>query len=43
MFIEIDPPKITCNNFAGIGTREINEHGITAIKELYERTFETEL
>lgn len=43
MFIEIDPPKITCNNFAGIGTREINEYGITAIKELYERTFETEL
>lgn len=40
MFIEIDPPKITCNNFAGIGTREINDHGITAIKELYERTFE---
>lgn len=40
MFIEIDPPKITCNNFAGIGTREINDHGIMAIKELYERTFE---
>lgn len=38
-FIEIEPPKISSNNFAGIGTREINEYGITAIKELYERTF----
>ena len=40
-FIEIDPPKISSNNFAGIGTREINDNGINAIKNLYERTFES--
>ena len=38
-FVECDPPKITEQNFAGIGTRDINEHGINAIEELYKRTF----
>ena len=31
-------PKLT-ENFAGIGTREINEDGINAIKEVYEKNF----
>lgn len=34
-----ETPKISFQNFAGIGTREINEDGIKAIKELYEKTF----
>lgn len=38
-FIEVKDPKITFENFAGIGTREIKENGIKAINELYERTF----
>jgi hypothetical protein len=32
-------PKITVQDFAGIGTRQINQHGISAIEELYKRTF----
>jgi hypothetical protein len=31
-------PKLT-ENFAGVGTREINENGIKAIKEVYKNTF----
>lgn len=38
-FIECDVPKITSNNFAGIGTREIKENGVNAIKNLYKNTF----
>lgn len=39
-FIEIQNiPKISCNNFAGIGTREINEYGIKAIEDVYKSTF----
>ena len=39
-FLEMEEsPKITCQNFAGIGTREINENGINAIKNLYKETF----
>lgn len=39
-FIEIkNTPKISCNNFAGIGTREINEYGIKAIEDVYKSTF----
>lgn len=33
-----DIPTLT-NNFAGIGTREINEKGIQAIKDVYAKTF----
>lgn len=36
-FIETDTPILT-KNFAGIGTREINENGIQAIKDVYEKT-----
>ena len=32
-------PIITSNNFAGIGTRQINKDGIKAIGELFKRTF----
>jgi hypothetical protein len=39
-FIELkETPKIKTQNFAGIGTRELNELGKRAIRELYERTF----
>jgi hypothetical protein len=31
-------PKLT-KNFAGIGTRKINDSGIVAIRKLYEKTF----
>lgn len=34
-----DSIKITKENFAGIGTREINEYGISAIKNLFIETF----
>lgn len=33
-----DTPTLT-NNFAGIGTREINEHGKQAIEDVYKNTF----
>lgn len=39
-FIEIDVvPKISTQNFAGIGTREIQENGLNAIRNVYENTF----
>lgn len=39
-FLKIDYiPKITCKNFAGIGTREINDNGKKAISDIYEETF----
>jgi len=39
-FIELEEtPKIKTQNFAGIGTRQINEAGIRAIREVYETTF----
>jgi hypothetical protein len=38
-FIKSDRPKITKQNFAGIGTREITQEGIEAIRELYQSTF----
>ena len=34
-------PTIDVNDFAGIGTREISENGVRAIKELFENTFIT--
>lgn len=37
-FIETEEPKLT-QNFAGIGTRELNENGINAIKSIYKNTF----
>ena len=39
-FIETDTPTLT-KNFAGIGTREINENGKQAIRDVYEKTFST--
>ena len=39
-FIELKScPKIAVQNFAGIGTRQINEAGIKAIREVYKKTF----
>jgi hypothetical protein len=39
-FVELDfDPKIEFQNFAGIGTREINDDGIEAIENLYKNTF----
>ena len=37
-FVEIDEPILT-QNFAGVGTRELNENGINAIKSIYKKTF----
>ena len=37
-FIETDTPTLT-KNFAGIGTRQINENGKQAIRNVYEKTF----
>lgn len=34
-----EPPKITARRFAGTGTRDLDETGRTAIRELYERSF----
>ena len=40
-FIEVkEEIKINSENFAGIGTREINSNGIKAIEDLYLKTFE---
>ena len=36
-FIETNTPTLT-KKFAGIGTREINENGIQAIRDVYEKT-----
>ena len=41
-FIETDTPTLT-KNFAGIGTREINENGKQAIRNVYEKTFGNKL
>ena len=39
-FIEVTKPlKISYENFAGIGTREIKQNGINAIQEIYKLTF----
>jgi hypothetical protein len=39
-FIELEEtPKIKTQNFAGIGTRQINSSGIKAIKDVYLKTF----
>jgi len=38
-FIETICPKIMVQDFAGIGTREINAAGINAIKDVYKKTF----
>src|SRR5690606_12297999 len=36
-FVPIETPILT-KNFAGIGTREINENGKQAIRDVYEKT-----
>jgi len=39
-FIELkETPKIKTQNFAGIGTRKLNDSGRKAIRKLYEKTF----
>lgn len=38
-FVESDTPTLT-KNFAGIGTRELNEVGKQAIRDVYEKTFD---
>jgi hypothetical protein len=38
-FVQSNCPKIQVQNFAGIGTREINPSGINAIKDVYKKTF----
>ena len=39
-FIELkETPSITTEDFAGIGTRQINENGVSAIREVYNKTF----
>jgi hypothetical protein len=38
-YIECKCPKITHQNFAGIGTREIKSNGIQAIRDVYDKTF----
>ena len=38
-FIPISDTPILERNFAGIGTREINEYGIKAIRDVYNKTF----
>jgi len=40
-FVRTETPILT-ENFAGIGTREINEHGRKAIEEAYKRTIESQ-
>ena len=40
-FTPIDTPVLT-KNFAGIGTREINDAGKQAIRDVYDKTFESE-
>ena len=37
-WVEIGTPTLT-HNFAGIGTRNINQNGIKAIRDVYENTF----
>ena len=38
-YMECKCPKITHQNFAGIGTREIKSNGIQAIRDVYNKTF----
>ena len=38
-FVETNCPKIMVHDFAGIGTRQINDAGINAIKNVYRKTF----
>ena len=38
-YVECQSPKIEYQNFAGIGTREINPMGIQAIREVFNNTF----
>lgn len=39
-FLEISYiPEIGCQNFAGIGTRELQPNGLKAIRDVYEETF----
>jgi hypothetical protein len=38
-FIEVNEPIIESNNFAGIGTRQIDESGIIAIENICEKSF----
>jgi len=38
-YVECQCPKITYQNFAGIGTREIKSNGIQAIRDVYNKTF----
>jgi hypothetical protein len=40
-FIKCSIPKLVGNNFAGIGTREINEFGIRAIDDFFNYNFPT--
>lgn len=42
-FVECEIPKITSQNFAGIGTRKIQQNGIKAIQDVYKKTFEKEI
>lgn len=42
-FIKSDCPKILVQDFAGIGTRQINSAGIAAIEEVYKKTFSENL
>jgi hypothetical protein len=38
-FQQVEPPLITENQFAGIGTRQLSESGRAAIDSLFEKTF----
>jgi len=38
-YVESDCPKISYQNFAGIGTREIKSNGIQAIRAVFNKTF----
>jgi len=38
-YMECRCPKITHQNFAGIGTREIKPNGIQAIRDVFDKTF----
>jgi len=38
-FIECECPSIMVKDFAGIGTREINAHGIKAVEDVFKKTF----
>ena len=39
-FLEIEPPKITSKNFAGIGTRNLNPQGEREIEQLFIRSYQ---